>query len=92
MACPHLDVRRRLLVGGVRSSGKAQAAARSIRAAAGEGNGRTGELLEPSLMPREAHPCRWVAGAGVKGLAAVERQAPAEHATRSGMSTAVPGV
>ena len=70
----------------------AQAAARSIRAAAGEGNGRTGELLEPSLMPREVHPCRWVAGAGVKGLAAGKRQAPAGHATRFGRSTAVPGV
>jgi hypothetical protein len=29
---------------------------------------------------------------GVKGLAAGKRQAPAEHATQSGMSTAVPGV
>jgi hypothetical protein len=28
---------------------------------------------------------------GVKGLAAVERQAPAEHVPRSGKSTAVPG-
>jgi hypothetical protein len=27
-------------------------AARSIRAATGEGEDRTGELLEPSLMPR----------------------------------------
>ena len=29
---------------------------------------------------------------GVEGLAVVERQAPAEHASQSGMSTAVLGV
>jgi hypothetical protein len=32
---------------------------------------------------------RW---SGVKGLAVVERQAPAEHVPRSGKSTVVPGV
>jgi hypothetical protein len=38
MACPHPGVRRRLLVGGVRKPrGEAQAAARSIGAATGEG-------------------------------------------------------
>ena len=67
-------------------------AARSIRVAAGEGNGRTGELLEPSLMPREVHPRKVGCRSGVKGLAAGKRQAPAEHATQSGMSTAVLGV
>src|ERR1039458_6145672 len=40
----------------MRSAYPAQVAARSIRAAAGEGNGRTGESLEPSLMPRKAEP------------------------------------
>ena len=56
MACPYLGVRCRLLVGGVRSPGESPRAARSIRAATGEGNGRTGELLELSLMPRQAEP------------------------------------
>ena len=51
-----------------------------------------GELLEPSLMPREVHPRKMGCWSGVKGLAAGKRQAPAEHATQSGMSTAVLGV
>jgi hypothetical protein len=67
-------------------------AARSIRAAAGEGNVRTGELLEPSLMPRKAEPREMECWSGVQGLAAEKRQAPAEHAPQSGMSTAVLGV
>jgi hypothetical protein len=83
-------VRRRLLVGGVRKpQGEAQAAARSIRAAAGEGNVWTGELLEPWLMPRKAEPRKMECRSGVEGLAAVERQAPAGHVPQSGMSTAV---
>jgi hypothetical protein len=81
MACPLLDVRCRLLVGGVRSSGEGPRAARSIRAATGEGNGRAGELLEPPLMPREAKPRKMGCWSGVQGLAAVERQAPVKETT-----------
>jgi hypothetical protein len=65
-ACPRPDVRRPVLPGGVRSSGESPRAARSIRAATGEGNDRTGELREPPLMPRKAEPSRWDAIAGCK--------------------------
>ena len=55
MACPHLGVRRRLSVGGVRSPGCAQGLpVPSGRPQAGED--RSGELLEPSLMPRYPRP------------------------------------
>jgi hypothetical protein len=47
MACPHLDVRRRLLVGGVRSPGENPRAARSIRAATGEGKAERVNCLNP---------------------------------------------
>jgi hypothetical protein len=67
-------------------------AARSIRAAAGKGNVRTGELREPSLMPRKAEPRKMGCWSGVEGLAAVERQAPAGHVPETGMSTVVLGV
>jgi hypothetical protein len=76
----------------MRSAYPAQVAARSIRAAAGEGNGRTGESLEPSLMPRKAELRKMGRWSGVEGLAAVERQAPAGQFPQSGMSTAVLGV
>jgi hypothetical protein len=51
MACPFLDVRCRLLVGGVRSSGEAQGVP-VLSGGARRGEDRTAELLEPSLMPR----------------------------------------
>jgi hypothetical protein len=54
--------------------------------------GLPGEWLEPSLMPRKAQPRKMGCWSGVKGLAAVERQAPAEHVPQSGRSTAVLGV
>ena len=91
MACPHLGVRRRLLVGGVRSPGESPRAARSIRAATGEGNGRTGELLELSLMPRQAEPRAMGCRSGVQGLAAVERQAPVKESTWPGRAPPSPG-
>ena len=76
MACPAPGVRCRLLVGGggcrlsappgdggVRSSGEAQGwPDPSGRLQAREG--RTGELLEPSLMPRNTSLARWDVGAG----------------------------
>jgi hypothetical protein len=65
MACPHLDVRRRLLVGGVRSSGKAEASLVLPRRR-GRGEDRTGEWLEPSLMPRDSKPRKVDVGAGCK--------------------------
>jgi hypothetical protein len=91
MACLHLGVRRRLLVGGVRSPRESPRAARSIRAATGEGNGRTGELLELSLMPRQAEPRAMGCRSGVQGLAAVERQAPVKESTWPGRAPPSPG-
>ena len=92
MACPHPGVRCRLLVGGVRSSGESPCGGPFHPGGRGRGEDRTGELLEPSLMPREVCPREMGCWSGVKGLAAEKRQAPAGHATQSGMSTAVPGV
>ena len=86
MACPHLDVRRRLLVGGVRSSGESPSGGPFHLGGRGRGEDRTGELLEPSLMPRQAEPRKVGCWSGVEGLAVVERQAPAGQSARSGMS------
>ena len=80
MACPHPGVRRRLLVGGVRSSGESPSGGPFHPGGRGRGEDRTGELLEPSLMPREAEPREMGCWSGVQGLAAEKRQAPAGHA------------
>ena len=58
MACPHLDVRWRLLVGGVRSSGGKPKRLLVHPGGGGRGEDRTGELREAPLMPRQAEP-RW---------------------------------
>jgi hypothetical protein len=93
MACPHPDVRCPALGRrGAKLGGKAEAAARSIRAAAGEGNDRTGDVLEPSLMPRKAEPRVMGCWSGVEGLAVEERQAPAGESVQTGASTVVLGV
>ena len=52
MACPHSGVRRRLLVGGVRSPGFKSKGGPFHPGGYRRGEDRTGELLEPSLMPR----------------------------------------
>ena len=56
------------------------------------GEDRTGELLEPSLMPRKAEPRKMGRWSGVEGLAVVERQAPAGQLIQTGASTAVLGI
>ena len=52
MACPHLGVRCRLLVGGVRSPRLKPKGGPFHPGGDRRGEDRTGELLEPSLMPR----------------------------------------
>ncbi len=85
MACPHLDVRRRPLVGGVRSSGESRSGGPFHPGGRGRGEDRTGELLEPSLMPREGALARWdVLWARTQGLAVEKRQAPVKETTWPG--------
>ena len=77
MACPHPDVRcpapgrRGAKLGGKPKGGSFHPGGR------GRGEDRTGELLEPSLMPRKAEPRKMGCCSGVQGLAAEKRQAPA---------------
>jgi hypothetical protein len=54
MACPHLGVRCRLLVGGVRSPRRQPKGCSFHPGGYRLWEDRTGELLEPSLMPRYA--------------------------------------
>ncbi len=79
MACPHLDVRRRFCRRGSKLGGKPKGF-RSIRGLQARAD-RTGESLEPSLMPREAEPRSVGCWSGVQGLAAEKRQAPAKETT-----------
>ena len=91
MACPHLGVRRRLLVGGVRSPGGKPEGGPFHPGGHRRGESRTGELLELSLMPRHAEPRAMGCRSGVQGLAAVERQAPVKESTWPGRAPPSPG-
>ena len=91
MACPLPDVRRPAPGGGVRSSGQSPRAARSIRAATGEGKTGRANTREPLVDAWLSEiPVDGKCG-GVQGLAAAKRQTPAGKWLRSGMSTVVPG-
>jgi hypothetical protein len=81
MACLHLDVRRWLLVGGVRSSGESRSGGPFHPGGRGRGEDRTGESREPSLMPRNWEPRKMGCRSGVEGLAAAERQATVKETT-----------
>ena len=84
MACPRLGVRRPAPGRrGAKPGGKPKR--RAVPSGGrGRGEDRTGELLEPSLMPREAVP-RWMGcWSGVQGLAAVKRQAAVKETTWAG--------
>jgi hypothetical protein len=62
MTCPHLDVRRRLLVGGVRSSGESPSGGSFYPAAAGEGKAGPANCLNPCrclVKQTSSMECRW---------------------------------
>jgi len=77
--------------GGVRSSGGKPKRCRFHPGGSGEGKPGRVKNVNPWLMPREAEPRMVGRRGGVKGLAVVERQAPAENAPQTGKSTAVLG-
>ena len=70
--------------GGVRSSGGKPKRRRFHPGGAGEGKPGRVKNVNPWLMPREAEPRMVGRRGGVKGLAVVERQAPAENAPQPG--------
>jgi hypothetical protein len=72
MACPHLGVLCRLLAGGVRSPRFKPRAARSTRAATGEGKTGPANFCEPSFASLSSILAGGMGGGG-KGLAAEER-------------------
>jgi hypothetical protein len=81
---------RRAPLCGVRSSGESRSAAGSTPGRR-RGEDRTGEWLEPLLMPREAEPRMVGCRGGVKGLAAEKRRVPVGEATRPGRAPLSPG-
>ncbi len=99
MACPHPDVRCLAPVGRVRSSGESRSGRSFHSSGGGRGEDRTGELREPSLMPRDVDPRRmecWKRGAGTWPLRCGRRRpgtvpGRGEHRRPRGTEGTLPG-